>query len=178
MNIFLIGYRSCGKSTVAKPLAQRLGWPAVDTDEQIEQTAGKSIAQIFSDDGEAAFRDLDSHLVADAARRDQHVIALGGGAMMREENRRALEGRGVVVWLVASAETLFARMSADTTTSARRPNLTQTGGLAEVQRLLKEREPVYRAAADLELHTENRPPNQLADEIFAWLKQGNLVIES
>src|SRR5688572_10466805 len=101
MNIFLIGYRGSGKSTVAQHAAKLLGWPWLDADAVLEVRAGKSIRQIFADEGEGAFRDLESAVVADLAGSDEHVIALGGGAILREENRQALAGRGLVVWLQA-----------------------------------------------------------------------------
>ena len=97
MNLFLIGYRGSGKTTVARRVAERLGWKWLDADVELERRAGQSIKQIFADSGEAAFRDLESAVVKDLARLEGHVIALGGGAVMREENRAALSGRGQVV---------------------------------------------------------------------------------
>ena len=90
MNLVLIGYRATGKSETARLLAQRLGWEWVDADAEIEARAGKTIAKIFADDGEQAFRDAESRVVAELAVRDRTVLALGGGAVLREENRRAL----------------------------------------------------------------------------------------
>jgi len=169
MNLFLIGYRGCGKTTVAARLADRLGWPAVDADVELERRAGKSIRQIFADDGERAFRDLESAVVASLAQGDRQVIALGGGAVLREENRQALAGRGPVVWLTASPETLWRRIAADGTTAERRPNLTAAGGLDEIRRLLAERTPLYAAAATWVVDAESRSPEQIADDIAARL---------
>jgi shikimate kinase len=81
--IFLIGYRGTGKSTVARELAARLGWDWVDADDLIEQRAGKSIAAIFSDDGETAFRDLESDVVNELCGRQRTIVALGGGSRPR-----------------------------------------------------------------------------------------------
>jgi shikimate kinase len=169
MNLFLIGYRGCGKTTVAARLADRLGWPAVDADVELERRAGKSIRQIFADEGERAFRDLESAIVASLAAGDRQVIALGGGAVLREENRQALAGRGPVVWLTASPQTLWRRISADATTTDRRPNLTAAGGLEEIRRLLAERAPLYAAAATLVVDAENRSADEIADDIAARL---------
>ena len=83
MNLVLIGYRGTGKSHVARVLSERTGWPWIDADDQIEARAGKSIAQIFADDGEEAFRDWESQVVADLAQRDRCVLALGGGGVPR-----------------------------------------------------------------------------------------------
>src|SRR5438105_5004584 len=101
MNLFLIGYRGSGKTTVAAALAERLGWPWIDADTELEQRAAKSIKQIFAEGGENAFRELESAIVAKLAAGERQIVALGGGAVLREENRRALAGRGKVVWLRA-----------------------------------------------------------------------------
>src|SRR2546423_6519152 len=96
--IFLIGYRGTGKSSVARELAARLKYDCVDADEVIEREAGKTIAAIFADEGEAAFRDWESKVVAALSRKRQTVVALGGGAVLRDENRRAIRAAGPVVW--------------------------------------------------------------------------------
>ncbi len=167
MNLVLIGYRGTGKSQVARRLAERLGWPCFDADEEIETRAGKSIAQIFADEGEPAFRDWEAKVVAALATHEQAVLALGGGAVMRPENRAAIAPQGRVVWLTASAETIWQRMQADTATASRRPNLTATGGITEIIATLAEREPVYRQCADLTVDTENKTPDEVADAILA-----------
>jgi shikimate kinase len=166
MLIFLIGYRGTGKSTVARLLALRLSCEWVDADVEVELRAGKSIAAIFADEGEGAFRELESQVVADLARRTSAVIALGGGAVLREANRRAIAA-GTVVWLKASAETILDRLESDPTTSARRPNLTIQGGRAEVLKLLAEREPIYRQCAQFEVDTDGKDPGAIVDEVFA-----------
>lgn len=168
MLIFLLGYRGVGKSTVARLLALRLGWDWVDADVEVELRAGKSIQAIFADDGEPAFRDWESRVVADLARRERTVVALGGGAILRAENRRAMQsGRGV--WLRADEETLVARIAGDPVTAAQRPNLTAVGGAAEVRALLAERTPLYRQCAEREVDTEGKTPAEVADEILVAL---------
>ena len=94
MNLVLIGLRGTGKTTVARLIAERLGWPWFDADAEIEARAGKSIAEIFAAEGEPAFRDRESQVVADLAQRDHSVLALGGGAVMRPANREAIGARG------------------------------------------------------------------------------------
>jgi shikimate kinase len=168
-SIALIGYRGTGKTTVARQLALRLGWDWVDADVEVELRAGKSIAAIFADDGEQAFRDLESAVVADLCRRERCALALGGGAVLRENNRTAISHCGAVVWLTASVETLIARMAGDATTLARRPNLTNAGGRQEAAELLAVRTPIYRACATLEVDTEGKAPAEIADEIIAAL---------
>jgi len=166
MNLVLIGYRATGKTTLARLLAGRLDWRWVDADVEIEHRSGKSIARMFAEDGEAAFRALEAEVIADLCRRQQLVLAAGGGAPLRSESRRAMRQSGKVVWLKALPETVHARISGDATTAGRRPNLTAQGGLEEIVRLMRQREPVYRESADLQVDTEGRTPEQLAAEIL------------
>ncbi len=145
MFIALVGYRGCGKTAVVQLAALRLGWDWVDADVEIELRAAKSIAAIFADAGEPEFRNLESAMLGELIQRNRCVVALGGGAVLREENRRLLSdakksGQGKVIWLQALPETLWQRIQADPTTAARRPNLTAAGGVEEVRRLLGERE--------------------------------------
>ncbi|MBI1900176.1 MAG: shikimate kinase [Planctomycetia bacterium] len=170
MNLILIGYRGTGKSTVARLVARRLGWESLDADVEVELRAGKPIAAIFADEGEAAFRDLESAVLQSLSGRDRLVLAAGGGAVLRPENRRLLKRLGKVVWLKADAQTIQERLSADETTAARRPNLTASGGLAEIVELLERREPLYRETADWKIDTVGRSPGEIAAEIVALTK--------
>jgi shikimate kinase len=168
MLVVLIGYRGTGKTTVARQLALRLGWEWVDADVEIEWRAGRSIAAIFQEQGEAAFRDLEAQVIADLARRDKLVLAVGGGAVMRPETRAVL-AHGYVVWLTASPETIWQRLEGDPSTAERRPNLTAQGGLQEIRQMLAQREGVYRGCADLMVETETATPERIASEIAAEL---------
>ncbi len=172
MNLILIGYRATGKTTLARLLSERLGWEWIDSDVEIERRAGKIIARIFAEDGEPAFRELEAQVIADLCRRSNLVLAAGGGVPLREDNRQAMRAAGKVVWLQASPETIHARMAGDETTAQRRPNLTDKGGLDEIVELLAKREPIYRQAADLEVDTDGKTPEQLADEILTRLSLG------
>lgn len=169
MNILLIGYRGTGKTTVAQRLAARLGWDWIDADVELERRAGKSIAAIFADDGEPAFRDLESQVLADLVKRDQAVIALGGGVVLRPENRERIKAAGAVVWLTADPATLFERIMADASTAARRPNLTAQGGVDEVRKLLSVREPLYRECAQWIVETAGKDVEAVVDEIAVRL---------
>ncbi len=169
MILTLIGYRATGKTTLAKLLAGRLGWEWIDADLEIERLAGKTIARIFAEDGEPAFRDLEALVIAELCRRDRLVLAAGGGAPMREENRKAMRQSGKVVWLTARGETILKRMSGDAATAEQRPNLTDREPLEEIVHLLAQREAMYREAADLKVDTENRSPEELTEEILAGL---------
>ncbi len=170
MNLTLIGYRATGKTTLARLLAERLGWEWIDADVEIERRAGKSIARIFAEDGEPAFRDLEAAVIADLCRRDRLVLAAGGGAPMRSENRDSMRDAGKVVWLQALPETIHRRMAGDATTAGRRPNLTSQGGLDEILNVLAQRESVYRDSAHVEVDTEGQTPDQLVDTILDRLQ--------
>src|SRR5579862_4773618 len=122
MSIVLIGYRGSGKTTIGRRLADRLWWKFVDTDEMVVKQAGKTIKEIFEAEGEERFRALESAAIGDALKLDEHVIALGGGAVMREENRAALAAGGhKIIYLKADAEALHQRIHSDPETAATRP---------------------------------------------------------
>lgn len=169
MNLFLIGYRATGKTTVAGYLAGRLDWRWIDSDDEIESVAGKSIADIFAADGQERFRDIESQVVERLAQGDRRVIALGGGAVLRPQNRLFLRRGGKVVWLQALPETINKRLAGDDTTAARRPDLTDTGGLTEIVQLLGQRTPIYQECADLVIDTEGKPAPEVAEEILGKL---------
>ncbi len=167
--VFLVGYRGTGKSTVARHLAERLGWDCADADVHLEQRFGRSISQIFADEGEGGFRDKEAAVLDDLVQLNKHVVALGGGVILRPENREKLHC-GKVVWLTAPAEVLWQRLQADTSTLHRRPNLGQ-GGLAEVEEMLRLRAPLYKECADLQVDTAKQGPEEVAAAIFQWLRK-------
>jgi shikimate kinase len=175
MNLFLVGYRGSGKSTIAHLVAERLDWGWLDTDVEIERRAGKTIAEIFADEGEPAFRDRESRVLEDVSQRSKLVLALGGGIVLAEQNRHCLKTRGRTAWLMAKPETLWRRISADSSTAQRRPNLTTGGGLAEVEAILAARTPLYRQCADWVVDTEGRTPAEVAGEIESLFRQSSAV---
>ncbi|MBW3541113.1 MAG: shikimate kinase [Planctomycetes bacterium] len=171
MVVTLIGYRGSGKSSVAGPLAERLGWSWVDADVEIERRGGLSIRQIFDAEGEAGFRRRERAVLAELLAGHRLVIAAGGGAVLDAETRPNMRRAGPVVWLKARPETLIERIEADTSTSERRPNLTSAGGLAEIEKLLAIREPFYRETASVLVDTEGRSVESLVEEIAAAVRR-------
>ncbi len=167
--IFLIGYRGTGKTSVARELGNQLSYGWVDADDVVEQQAGKTVAAIFAEEGEEAFRDWETRALAALCGKRRTVLALGGGAVLREVNRRAICAAGLVVWLTASVDTIVARLAADETTASRRPNLTSAGGRAEIEALLAIRTPLYRQCANLVVDTEGKTAADVADEIASNL---------
>src|ERR1700683_5014087 len=122
MSILLTGYRGSGKTTLGRLLAGRLNHSFVDCDDLIVRRAGKSIREIFAADGEAAFRALESQVVGEVASLHDHVIALGGGALGSDKNRRAIaQGRHDVIFLRCEPDELLRRINADAATSDNRP---------------------------------------------------------
>lgn len=154
MILTLIGYRATGKSTVAQPLAERLGWSWIDADVELERRAGRTIREIFDTGGEPEFRRLERETLIDLLRQDRLVIAAGGGAVLNPDTRHDFKAAGPVVWLKASVDTIEQRLYGDETTAERRPNLTSTGGREEIERLLGQREPIYSDTASLIVQTD------------------------
>jgi shikimate kinase len=143
--VVLVGLMGVGKSTVGARLSEVLGWPLVDSDEQVEAATGRTVREIFESDGEPAFRALEARALADALDAPgPSVIAAAGGVVLAEENRRRLKAPQVrVVWLRAAASTVTARAAE----GVHRPLLADdpAGVLA---RMAVEREPLYREVAD------------------------------
>lgn len=153
MSIVLIGARGSGKTSIGCRLADRLWQTFIDVDDLIVRKAGKSIREIFAEDGEPHFRDLETEVVRDTSLLADHVIGLGGGTLMREENRRTLKEAGhKLIYLRCDPEELLRRTLADPRSVETRPALTALGGgIEEVRHLLEQREPVYRSVMDAEL---------------------------
>lgn len=164
--VVLMGFMGTGKSEVGRRLAQRLGRSFVDTDQTIEERAGKRVAAIFADDGEAAFRRFEREAVAEAASRSGVVISVGGGAVLDPENVRQLQDAGVLVHLTARPEVIVRRVG----DAASRP-LLRDDPRAAITRLLAERGPAYVAAADVTIDTSERTADQVVEEIQQALER-------
>lgn len=163
--VVLVGPPGAGKSTVGAVLAERLGVALHDTDAAVEAGEGRSISDIFVEDGEAAFRALEQAEVLRALREETGVVALGGGAVMQEPVAQALgEGEHRVVFLDVSIAHASVRVGFD----ASRP-LLLVNPRASWTRLMNARRPTYEAVSGLRVDTAQRTPEQVADEIVAWV---------
>ncbi len=161
--IVLIGAMGSGKTTVGELVAERLGRSVRDTDHDVEATAGRTIADIFVDDGEAAFRDLERAAVAEALATHDGVLSLGGGAVLDPGTRALLAGHDVVFLRVGLAEAVK-RVGLGSS----RPLL--LGNVrSRIKALLDERTPVYESVATLAVETDGRSPDDVADEIVTAL---------
>lgn len=162
----LIGARGTGKTSVGRIVADRLGLPFADADRELERRAGRTIAAIFAEQGEPAFRDLEEAILGALTAQAGLVLATGGGAVLREANRRLLRRFGWVVWLTAEPDILAGRLRSD---PGSRPALTAAGTLAEVAAVLAARTPLYREVADAIVETAGRTPAEVADAVLqAW----------
>ena len=166
-----MGPMGAGKSTVGRALAQILGLEFVDSDAEIEQRTGADIPWIFEIEGESGFRDREAKVLADISSRDGIVMATGGGAIVRDENRRILSERGFVVYLEATLREQVRRTSKD----QKRPLLAGQDRRRVLTDLMAIREPLYQEIADLRLSTAERNAKQLAEQIVAALSGATSV---
>lgn len=167
--IILIGYMGAGKTTVGKLLAKQKEWSFQDTDAMIEKQEKRTVSDIFAADGETAFRDMETSLIKKmiAEGISDTVLSVGGGLPVREENRRLLKELGTVVYLQASKETIVKRVS----DSDNRPLLRGENLSEKVERMLAERDPLYRQTAELLIDTDEKTVEILVKEIIQALKK-------
>ncbi len=159
-NIILIGFMGSGKTTVGHLLAEKTGRTFLDTDEEIVRCEGRSINEIFADQGEAYFRDLETaQLKILLGREDSLVISVGGGLPVRKENRKMLHELGTVIFLQAGVEALAARLAGDTA----RPMLSGYDLIRRIRELMDRRMDDYMDAADVMLRTDDMDPQEVTD---------------
>ena len=164
--VYLVGPMGAGKTTIGKYLAQHLKLQFADTDSEIESRTGADIPWIFDVEGEEGFRDREQQVVEEMTQWDDIVLATGGGVILRPENRRALGGRGFVVYLYASVEEQVKRTRRD-----RRRPLLQKGDPEEVLRgLMEVRDPLYREIADHIIETDGCSPKTVAQRLVRELQ--------
>jgi shikimate kinase/3-dehydroquinate synthase len=167
-NIALIGFSATGKTVVAQKVAERLKWTFIDTDEEIVKLSGKAIPEIFKQDGEEAFRRLESQILKQACHQEQAVIATGGGAIVDPKNQNLILETSVVVCLEAKPGTVYQRLLHDTLYSANpvvRPLLAGDNPLERIKQLKTRRQPYY-AIADWTIHTDNLTVDEVSQEII------------
>ena len=162
-NVYLTGFSYTGNSTVGRILAARLGMEYVDTDELIEAEQGRSIPEIFAQDGEAVFRELESVTLTQVAERQSVVVATGGGMVMDPENRAVMQRTGAVVCLEAQPATILSRMRADVSDATVRPLLASADPLARITALKASRQAAY-AIADWTVNTDGLTTEDVAAE--------------
>jgi shikimate kinase len=168
-NIFLIGFRCTGKSSVGKRLAKKLGWPFIDTDSLLVSESGLSIKEIVEKHGWDTFRKMEHTIVNQVCILDRRVVATGGGVVLNEANVNLMKKKGRVVWLKALPETIKDRMMLDQDTETFRPSLTSKDSFCEIEETLLERDPLYRQAMDYCVETDGRKIDEISDGIVKQL---------
>jgi shikimate kinase len=171
--IFLTGFRGSGKTSVAAIVGSRIGLPTVDLDAEIVLAAGKTIADIFRDSGEDCFRDWETKLLKTAADGPQAIISLGGGAVLRPENRQLIRSSGVCIWLDADPVVIAKRLAGDEATESQRPGLTSLPVELEIRDLMQARRPIYDEISELRVDTDRLTIDQVAEQIADWLTLPN-----
>jgi shikimate kinase len=154
-----------GKTTIGRLLAQHLDLDFLDTDQEIERRTGADIPWIFDVEGEAGFRDREQRVIEELTRRDGVVLATGGGAVLRQENRAALSGRGEVVYLHASLDQQLKRTERD----RNRPLLQVADPESRLRDLMAERDPLYREIADHVIETDGLSARMVAKQLCQLL---------
>lgn len=162
-NIVLVGFMGSGKSSIGRQLARRLGFQFLDTDQLIIERTHKEIAQIFQEEGEPAFRDLETATLNSISHLSRCVIATGGGAVLREQNRALMRELGFVVGLTASEDVIFERVSRN----HKRPLLHTPNPRETLSQLLASRREVYAAAAQFTLDTTHLSHAQAVEAVIA-----------
>ncbi|MDE7178476.1 MAG: shikimate kinase [Lachnospiraceae bacterium] len=166
-NVILIGFMGCGKTTVGLKLSYRLRRAIIDTDKEIEREEKRTISEIFAADGEPYFRDRETECLRKLIETtNNQIISVGGGLPVREENRRLLHELGQVFYLRAKGETIYERVKDDTT----RPLLQVDDPLSRIEKLLQERDPCYRAAADEVIAVDGKSFEEILNEIEEKVK--------
>ena len=166
-SIVLVGPMGAGKSTIGRQLSNSLKREFKDSDHEIVARTGASIPLIFEIEGEEGFRKREAAMIDELSQVGDIVLATGGGAVLREENRKHLKERGVVIYLYASIDQLFERTSRD----RNRPLLQTENPRQKLEELMEQRDPLYREVADMVVHTDDRSIRSVVKEILVRLKQ-------
>ena len=164
--ISLIGYRGTGKTSVGKLLAKKIGFSHYDSDHEIERDSKQTIANLFEDKGEHAFREKEQHMVQLLLQKTNAVISTGGGAILNENTRTELRKAGPVIWLTAETETIMKRLANDADTTNQRPALTNLPPREEIKKTLNHRTPLYQECASLTVATDTLSTSEIAEQIL------------
>ncbi|MCG7921653.1 MAG: shikimate kinase AroK [Candidatus Thiodiazotropha lotti] len=160
-NLFLIGPMGAGKTTVGRQLAEHFRKEFIDSDLEIQRRTGVDIPTIFEFEGEQGFRLREQEVIDELTQREEVVLATGGGAVIKEQNRKVLSSRGLVIYLHCTVEQQFERTHRD----KNRPLLQTDDPMAKLKSLMAERDPLYRQTADLLISTEGRNTQAVVQDI-------------
>ena len=155
MNIFLIGYRGSGKTSVGGSLSEIIGWPFIDTDFQLVKELGMNISEMVDKKGWDFFRKKETAVLKKVCNHDKQIVATGGGVVLNKKNRANMKKSGKIVWLKVSFATVKKRMLLDSKTKNFRPSLTSKELDEEIKETLLLRKPYYEKAMDFSIDTDN-----------------------
>lgn len=161
-NLILIGFMGTGKSTIARQLSQKLSLPFFEMDQLIVEQEGKEISEIFKENGEDYFRDLETSLLKNILQKNGGIISCGGGIVLRDENIKEMKEHGSVVLLTATPETILQRVQY----SNSRPVLIGKKNINDIAKLMEERQEKYFQAADITISTDTKSLARICDEIL------------
>ena len=170
MNLYLVGYRCTGKSSVGRLLAEAMAWTFVDMDQELVKEAGIPIDEIVDSRGWKYFREQEGKLLQRLSEATKQVISTGGGVVTVPENIAIMRDSGKVVWLHASPDTIAARMEEDSNTAGQRPPLHGNSSVVEIEEILAERLPLYDEAMNLQVETDDLSVEEVSESIIRWLK--------
>ena len=163
MNIMLIGFMGCGKSTVAAKLTKRLSVKQIEMDALIAEEAGMSLPDIFATYGEEHFRNIETNMLRKFKDLKPVVVSCGGGVVLRDENVELMKGQGKIIWLTATPQTVYERVKDSTD----RPVLNGNMNVEYIQELMEKRQQKYQAAADIMVSTDGKTVDEICDEILS-----------
>lgn len=166
-HIFLIGFMGSGKSTIARALQRRLGFPLVEMDERIVREQGMEINEIFDKYGEEHFRDIESQLVLDIGQEEPSIVSCGGGVVIRPQNRENMKKSGKIVLLTATPETVYERVK----NSSDRPILNGHMNVEYIAQLMEKRRKFYEEAADITVVTDGRTRDEIVQKILSAMEK-------
>ena len=169
-NLFLIGYRCTGKSSVGRSLSEKLGWTFVDTDALVVAQQRMSINEIVGFHGWEGFREMEHVILKKVCALERQVVATGGGIVLNDQNVMLMKRSGKIIWLRAKLETIKARMLQDKDTQNFRPALTLNDSISEIDETLHSREPLYQRAMDFYVDTDEHDIREIADFIIQRIR--------
>lgn len=170
MNIYLIGYRCTGKTTIGTMLSDALNYPVIDADVKLVEDNGMTVAEIVEKEGWGGFRQKEKNVLKEISKLNRFIIATGGGVILDPENVAMMKKSGVTIWLKATPGTIYNRMIKDQMTDEQRPALTDKKIEQEIIDTLEERLPLYEGAMDFSVDTDNLTLKDVTHFILEGLK--------
>ena len=165
--LYLIGFMGSGKSTVSRHMSRALNVPKIEMDEVLAERAGKPITQIFAEDGEEAFRQMETALLREIGAGEPALVSCGGGVVLRPENVEIMKATGTILMLSATPQTIFQRVRHST----KRPILNGNMNVEFIAELMTKRDPAYRAAADVTVSIDGKTSDIVAKELVERICQ-------